>query len=258
MREAIERLARTAGEIALAHFHRLGDLGVEQKGPLDLVTAADREVERFLTDRLGQLFPDDGVFGEEGAARPGKSGRTWVLDPIDGTFNFVRGTDCWMISIGLHAEGRPIFGTVHAPVRGWTLSGGDGFAATRNGVPIAPPPAFDATRAVVGLGFHTTIAVPTRLAVIESVMVEAGMTFRHNGSAAMSLTEVALGESDGYIGLGEATWDVMGVMPVLAALGCVSTLDWPSTSLGDKLDFACGRNGFLEAIARVMPHVKAA
>ncbi len=258
MRDAIEGLARTAGEIALAHFRRPGDLGVEQKGPLDLVTAADREVERFLTDQLAQMFPDDGVFGEEGASRPGKSGRTWVLDPIDGTFNFVRGTDCWMISIGLHAEGRPVFGTVHAPVRGWMLSGGDGFAATRDGRPIPPPAAHDPSRAVAGLGFHTTIAVPTRLKIIESVMVDAGMTFRHNGSAAMSLSEVALGESDGYIGLGEATWDVMGVMPVLAALGLASTIDWPSTSLGDKLDFACGTNGFLEAIARVMPHLEAA
>lgn len=255
MRDAVEQLARDAGKVALGHFNRLATLGVESKGPLDLVTAADREVERFLTDRLAALFPDDGIFGEEGAARPGRSGRTWVLDPIDGTFNFVRGTDCWVVSIGLYAGGAPAFGVLHAPVRGWTLSGGVGAPARCDGVAIAAPRPFAPDRAVTGLGFHTTIPVATRLAVLETVMVEAGMTFRHNGSAAMSLAEIMLGESDGYVGLGEASWDVMGALPALTALGFETTLDWKRLTLSDKLDFACGTPAFLAAIAAVLPHL---
>jgi myo-inositol-1(or 4)-monophosphatase len=258
MRDEIERLARDAGEVALDFFGRRGRLGVEAKGPLDLVTAADREVERFLGDGLARLFPDDAIFGEEGAARPGRSGRTWVLDPIDGTFNFVRGTDCWVVSIGLHVDGKPAFGVLRAPVRGWTLSGGVDLPAMKDGVRLAAPPALAPDRAVAGVGFHTTIPIPTRLAVLETLMRDAGMTFRHNGSAAMSLAEVALGESDGYLGLGEASWDVMGALPILAALGLGTTLDWPRLGLGDKLDFACGAPAFLQAVAPVLPHIAGA
>jgi myo-inositol-1(or 4)-monophosphatase len=256
MRETVERLACDAGELALDHFGRLGELGVEAKGPLDLVTAADREVERFLTDGLARLFPDDGIFGEEGAARPGRSGRTWVLDPIDGTFNFVRGADCWAVSIGLHAAGAPAFGVLRAPVRGWTLSGGLGLPPLKDGRALPVPAAFAPDRAVAGVGFHTTIPIPTRLAVLEALMRDAGMTFRHNGSAAMSLAEVAFGESDGYVGLGEASWDVMGILPALAALGLGTTLDWTRIGLADKLDFACGSPAFLAAVAPVMPHLR--
>ena len=100
-------VARDAGKLAHRAF---GVSATKMKGRHDVVTEMDREVERFLTDRLAALFPDDGIFGEEGAARPGRSGRTWVLDPIDGTFNFVRGTDCWVVSIGLYAGGAPAFG----------------------------------------------------------------------------------------------------------------------------------------------------
>ncbi|MCP4384277.1 MAG: inositol monophosphatase, partial [Hyphomicrobiales bacterium] len=91
MHEHAESLVLEAGQIALSHFQRLSSIAVESKGHLDLVTLADRDVERFLTDGLRKAYPDDGVFGEEGSNHVGTSGRVWVVDPIDGTFNFVRG-----------------------------------------------------------------------------------------------------------------------------------------------------------------------
>ena len=109
---AVELLAREAGALALSHFKALGSVPVESKGHLDLVTAADQDVERFLTEGLVKIFPNDGIFGEEGAAHQGNSGRTWVIDPIDGTFNFVRGGDQWAISIGLYESAQPIFGVI--------------------------------------------------------------------------------------------------------------------------------------------------
>ena len=124
----VERLAREAGAVALSHFEALSTVPVVAKGHLDLVTAADQEVERFLTQGLGEAFPDDGIFGEEGAAQDGTSGRTWVLDPIDGTFNFVRGGDQWAISIGLYENGHPSFGVIFAPLRSQMLVGGIGLA----------------------------------------------------------------------------------------------------------------------------------
>ena len=107
-----------AGEIALRHFNSGPAADIEAKGPLDLVTAADREVEAFICKELVRNFPEDGIFGEGGSVVKGSSGRVWVIDPIDGTFNFVRGSQHWRISIGLFENGRPVFGAVNAPAYG--------------------------------------------------------------------------------------------------------------------------------------------
>jgi myo-inositol-1(or 4)-monophosphatase len=255
MREAVERLAREAGEIALRHFGRLGSAAVTSKHHLDLVTVADREVESFLSRGLLELYPDDGIYGEEGAASSGRSGRTWVIDPIDGTFNFVRGTDSWAISIGLYAEGRPLFGVVHAPVRRQTFSGGIEAQATCNGDALASLQPMQPSRAVTGLGFHIDIPIGRRMDVLRYVMEDASITFRHNGSAAISLIEIASGQSDGYIGLGEATWDVMGALPILSSIGAGTTLDWNRISLSSRLDFACGGLDFVALMSPLFPRV---
>jgi myo-inositol-1(or 4)-monophosphatase len=238
----IAELAREAGKLALTHFQRL--VSVESKGHLDLVTAADRAVELFLTERLRLLFPEDGIFGEEGAAVQGTSDRIWVLDPIDGTFNFVRGGDQWMVSIGLYEAGRPRFGVIHAPVRGQTITGGQGIEPKLNEVPIAAAPRFDRTRAAASVGFHTSIPIPERLEIMRFILDEARMTIRCCGSATISLMEVALGHVDGYVGVGESTWDVMAALPILAELGLHSTLDWTDIDLSAKLKFTVGTKEF--------------
>ncbi|AEI94597.1 MULTISPECIES: inositol monophosphatase family protein [Roseobacter] len=249
----IERLARDAGALALSHFRTLATVSVESKGHLDLVTAADQEVEAFITKRLIRDFPDDGVFGEEGAAHQGTSGRTWVIDPIDGTFNFVRGGDQWAISIGLYQGGRPSFGVIHAPVRDQTLVGGDGVPATLNGVPMAARAGLDENRAACGVGFHPVIPVAQRLHTLQFVLEDARMSFRCCGSATISLIEVALGQVDGYLGTGESTWDLMAALPILEQIGIVSTVDWSAIELNAKIRFACGTPEFLEAVAPIVP-----
>jgi myo-inositol-1(or 4)-monophosphatase len=250
---AIETLAREAGALAMSHFETLATVPVESKGHLDLVTAADQEVERFITERLICDFPDDGIFGEEGAAHQGRSGRVWVIDPIDGTFNFVRGGDQWAVSIGLYEGGRPTFGVMHAPVRAQTLVGGDGFPATLNGRLMAPRAGLDANRAACGVGFHPVIPVEQRLQTLRFVLEDARMSFRCCGSATMSLVEVALGQVDGYLGMGESTWDLMAALPILEQIGIVSTVDWAATDLTAKLRFACGTPEFLAAVEPLVP-----
>lgn len=249
----IETLAREAGALALSHFETLATVPVSSKGHLDLVTAADQEVERFITERLVRDFPDDGIFGEEGAAHEGKSGRVWVIDPIDGTFNFVRGGDQWAISIGLYDGARPTFGVIHAPVRNQTLMGGDGLAATLNGAPMAARSGLDPNRAACGVGFHPVIPVARRLQTLQFVLDDGRMSFRCCGSATISLIEVALGQVDGYLGMGESTWDLMAALPILEQIGIVSTVDWAATDLNDKLRFACGTPEFLKVVDPVVP-----
>lgn len=249
----IETLAREAGALALSHFETLATVSVESKGHLDLVTAADQDVEQFITRRLARDFPDDGIFGEEGAAHQGRSGRIWVIDPIDGTFNFVRGGDQWAVSIGLYQAGRPTFGVIHAPVRDQTLVGGDGLPATLNGAPMAQRAGLDANRAACGVGFHPVIPVERRLQTLRFVLEDARMSFRCCGSATISLIEVAVGQVDGYLGMGESTWDLMAAVPILEQIGITSTVDWSRTDLTDKLRFACGTPEFLQAVEPMVP-----
>jgi myo-inositol-1(or 4)-monophosphatase len=249
----ITELARDAGPIALAYFRKISTEAVESKGHLDLVTQADKDVEAFLTARIRAVFPDDGVFGEEGAAHEGTSGRLWVIDPIDGTFNFVRGNDQWAISIGLHERGRPVFGVIYAPARDELFAGGEGIAATRNNVELPARSGMDRRKAACGVGFHPVIPVDERLKTLRFIMEDAGMTFRCCGSATMSLAEVARGEVDGYIGTGESSWDLMAALPILSQIGIRSTVDWGNIDLRDKLRFACGTPEFLDLVAPLVP-----
>lgn len=246
-------LAREAGALALVHFQKIHNLRVESKGHLDLVTEADRAVEVFLTQRLNAAFPDDGLFGEEGAAHQGTSGRLWVIDPIDGTFNFVRGNDHWAISIGLHEAGRPVFGVIYAPARDELYVGGDGIGAELNGMALEQRSGIDRDRAACGVGFHPVIPVAQRLETLRFIMEEGGMAFRCGGSATMALAEVARGEVDGYIGTGESSWDLMAALPILKQIGIESTVDWVDIDLSEKLRFACGTPEFLALVAPLVP-----
>lgn len=237
----LEELAQEAGTLALSHFRNSTRAPVEEKGHLDLVTRADREVEALLRQRLQQICPEDAIYGEEGTSVAGSSGRTWVLDPIDGTFNFVRGGADWAVSVGLYEGGRPAFGVVHAPVRQITLSGGGAIPAQLNGAPLPklnpPTPGLGS----IGVGFHPQMANEARLEILRFLWDDMGSTMRCSGSSTLSIVDVALGETDAYVALGDATWDVMAALPILRTLGGTDTIDWSRTRLTDKLRFACGR-----------------
>lgn len=244
----VEAIARNAGELALAHFATLSDIKVEQKGHLDLVTRADREVEDRLITSLHQQFPDDGIYGEEGGNIRGNSGRTWVIDPIDGTFNFVRGGQDWAISIGLFEDSKPKFGVIYAPVQDLLLIGGEDIESRMNGFKLKDLPDFVHSRASTGIGLHPSITSNKRLEVIRFIYEDLNISFRNYGSAVLSLIAVARGECDGYLSLGDATWDVMAALPILANLGVVDTIDWSQTRLDEKLCFACGSEAFLTRV----------
>nr|ASK43192.1 arabinose phosphate phosphatase [Agrobacterium deltaense] len=241
----VEKIARKAGERALDHFRSLSSLPVETKGHLDLVTEADKDVEAFLIGSLREAFPDDGIMGEESGEIAGTSGRVWVIDPIDGTFNFVRGGQNWAISIGLYENRRPSFGVIYAPVRDLILVGGKTVPTRLNGQPIKPLPALDMSRA--STGFSRFISDDLKI------------SFRFCGAATLSMIEVAMGETDGYVSLGDLTWDVMAALPILGHLGISNTIDWEDRiDLSSKLRFACGSEEFLSKVRPLIEKVSAA
>ncbi|GIU84624.1 MAG: histidinol-phosphatase [Acidimicrobiales bacterium] len=128
------RLTEDASRIALRWF---GDssLKVERKADGTPVTAADREIESALRRRLGELFPADGIAGEEDEDRPGTSGRCWVIDPIDGTKAFTHGVPLFSTLLALEIGCTPVLGVIHMPALGETVAGATGIGAFHNGVP---------------------------------------------------------------------------------------------------------------------------
>jgi myo-inositol-1(or 4)-monophosphatase len=249
MYEAIEPIAREAGALAAKYFDRLSALTVESKGHLDLVSEADREVEKLIGERLRAAFPGDGIFGEEGVAEASRSGRAWIVDPIDGTFNFLRGSDHWAISIGLRDGTHPSFGAVYVPKRDQLLIGGAGQGARLNGKTLPKSAGLDRAKAACSVGFHPSIPTDEQTEALRFILDDARMTFRNTGSAVTGLIDVATGAVDGYLGLGISTWDLMAMVPILTELDVHTTLDWNAIALDDKLRFACGTPEFLEIFA---------
>jgi fructose-1,6-bisphosphatase/inositol monophosphatase family enzyme len=129
-------LVRDAGRLA-ARMRADGLTGQRKTSVSDVVTAADRAAEQLITDRLARERPDDAVVGEEGTDRPGTSGRSWVIDPVDGTFNFVRGLTWWCSAIALRGPDDVLLGAVHHPHDDALFVGGPTLPSTRDGVPLA-------------------------------------------------------------------------------------------------------------------------
>ena len=141
LREFAEALAVRAGDGALAGRRRLGVgqpvVHDTKSSPTDPVTEYDRSAERLIVEGIRRSRPDDAIVGEEGAAHPGTSGLHWLVDPIDGTANFVYDLPHWCTSIAVVDDDGPLAGAVYAPVLGELFSAARGDGATLNGSPIS-------------------------------------------------------------------------------------------------------------------------
>ncbi|MGI8745653.1 MAG: inositol monophosphatase family protein [Bryobacteraceae bacterium] len=131
--EIAEQASRAAAELATRYQP---GIQAESKADLSPVTHADRECELLMSRLLSEAFPEDGLLGEEGARVESSSGRRWIIDPIDGTRDYVRGNPLWANLIALEAGGEVVVGVVNLPVLGGLYSASKGFGAYRNGLPI--------------------------------------------------------------------------------------------------------------------------
>ncbi|MDX1655193.1 MAG: inositol monophosphatase, partial [Candidatus Competibacteraceae bacterium] len=131
---AAREIVREAGALARCHFHNLASLTVEAKGHQDPVSEADRAVERLIVERIRARFPQDTVLGEEYGGRPGRA--VWVIDPIDGTANFLRGLPFFCVSIAFVEDGVIRVGVIFDPVRDELFSAREGGGACCNDRPI--------------------------------------------------------------------------------------------------------------------------
>jgi myo-inositol-1(or 4)-monophosphatase len=187
------------------------------KGPQDWVTEADGAVERFISERLAAAFPTDGFQGEEGGISRGGTLR-WVVDPIDGTANYMRGSRRFCISVACLEERTPLIGVIVAPALGETYIARQGGGAMLNGTPLRAAETTALDRAVVEVGWSPRRPNQDFLALCEKLLAK-GATLRHGGSGTLGLAEVAAGRADAYIELHINLWDVAAALVLLTEAG---------------------------------------
>jgi myo-inositol-1(or 4)-monophosphatase len=203
-----ERAAQAAGGLLLERFHGIASGVSTKSSATDPVSDADRDAEALITSLLRSERPADGLVGEEGAEATGESGLEWVVDPLDGTVNFLYGIPQWAVSIACRDGARTLAAVVHDPLRGETFSAARGQGCRLDGAPLRlgddPPPL---ARALVGTGF-SYVAEERRLqtAIVARVLPLA-RDIRRAGSAALDLAWVAAGRLDAFYEHGLAEWD---------------------------------------------------
>jgi myo-inositol-1(or 4)-monophosphatase len=210
-------LAREAGVLAASSRAGLGAL--ETKRPMDYATQADHAVEQLIRSRITDRF-GDAVIGEEDGGAP--ASLVWVVDPIDGTVNYIHGSPRWCVSIGLLVEGEPTIGVVYAPDEGRLFAGLRGAGATVNGAPIRVSGLRHGASPVVETGWSPRRPLSAYGRLIAG-LVESQIEFRRLGSGALGMVDAACGRNDGYVELHINAWDVLaGIVLVREAGGWVS------------------------------------
>ena len=208
---------------ALAARIRDEGLDVEEKtSGSDIVTQADLAAERLIVERLTAERPDDAIVGEEGTARPGTSGRTWVIDPVDGTYNFTRGSDWWCSAIALRDEADVLLGAVHHPARGETWLGGPDLPSTRNGARLGPLPDTPANARCATTYLHPPF-FKAEVGVAFARGLEQVGTLRMLGSGTMDAMAIASGRWDVLFQHSVEDWDRLPGAAVIRGAGGSST-----------------------------------
>ena len=215
--DAACRLAAEAGEIALRMRPPPGAAAGSLKGHQDWLSAADGAVERFLSDNLAVLFPGDGFQGEEGGIARGGA-RRWVVDPIDGTANYVRGRPRFCVSLALLDDAEALIGVIAAPALGETFTAMKDAGATLNGAPIRAAATDSLDRALVEVGYSSRLPFAEPLALAERLNA-AGAMPRMGGSGALGLADVACGRLDAYVERHINLWDVAAALAILREAG---------------------------------------
>ena len=215
-------LAREAGALALRMRHDVAVVDAKSS-PTDVVTAADRAVEELLVAELRRARPEDGLLGEEGGAIGGTSGLTWVIDPIDGTVNYLYGIPQWAVSIGLEDGSGAVVGVVYDPSKGelWQAVRGEG--ACLNGVPLACSTATDLAQSLVGTGFGYDARRRSAQSRVLPDLLPKVRDIRRLGSGALDLCSVAAGRLDGYYEQGLSAWDLSAGALIAREAGAVVT-----------------------------------
>lgn len=231
------KAARQGGNVLLRNINKLDALNVVEKGRLDYASEVDADAEKAVIKELKRAYPDYSVLGEESGGQAGKNGRyTWVVDPLDGTSNYLRGFPHYCVSIALVDNGEPTDAVIFDPLRNELFTASRGSGAQLNERRIRVTDRKDLSGATLATGFapRERARAGAQLECVRELLVQAE-DVRRTGSAALDLAYVACGRSDAYFEAGVKAWDIAaGVLLVREAGGKVC--DYRGANLA-RMDF---------------------
>ncbi|MEL7450102.1 MAG: inositol monophosphatase family protein [Pseudomonadota bacterium] len=247
------RAANKAGDLIVRYSNRVHDLEVHSKGRNDFVTEIDRQAEREIIDTIRQTHPDHAFLGEEGGRVGDSEEFVWIIDPLDGTTNFLHGFPVFAVSLALKVRGRIEHAVVYDPLRQETFSASRGAGAVLNGRRIRVGRRKGLDGALIGTGFPYREGddVDRYLGMFREVMTRAS-GIRRPGAAALDLAYVAAARLDGFWELNLQAWDIAGgALLVREAGGMVSDIDGSESYLDSGNVVAGSPKVFKELLAVV-------
>jgi len=192
---------------------------------IDIATQMDRDSEKMIVDLLLAARPTDGIIGEEGSSRTSSTGITWVIDPIDGTVNYLYGLPGWSVSIAAKDESGVLVGVVHSPTIGSTWTAIRDAGSFFNMRPIRCNADVSLDRALIGTGFAYDVKARVGQGKVVASLLPKIRDLRRMGSAAVDICYVAMGAFDGYFEFGLKEWDLAAASLVATESGALISTD---------------------------------
>jgi myo-inositol-1(or 4)-monophosphatase len=216
--------ARKAGEIILGHAGRLSRSDIASKRTFDFVTQVDLESEQAVIRTIRERFPDHLFYTEESLKESREGGCRWIVDPLDGTTNFIHGYPVLSVSIALERDGEVVVGVIYDPLRSelFTAVKGEGARLDGRELSVSPPRPLNECVVLTGFPFRMKEHTSMYLEMFRNIFLKVG-DLRRCGSAALDLAYVAAGRGDGFFEIGLGAWDVAaGSLMVREAGGLVT------------------------------------
>ncbi|NIL95326.1 MAG: inositol monophosphatase [Woeseiaceae bacterium] len=244
--------ARRAGTVLIRKMNNLEKLSVEEKGHNDYVSDADRAAEQTVIDCILKHYPDHAILAEESGVQ-GESDTVWIIDPLDGTTNFLHGFPVFAVSVGVQVNGRIEHGVIYDPLRQELFTASRGQGAQLDGRRIRVSGQLHLERALIGTGFPFREADKEITPYLDmlSKVIHNTSGVRRPGAAALDLAYVAAGRLDGFWETGLAPWDLAaGSLMIREAGGIVSGLDGSENFL-DTGHILCGTPKIYAGLAKL-------
>ncbi len=222
LRDLAVDLSSQAGEVHLRRH--TGDVDSKSTAT-DPVSQVDRDAEQIITAGIGRARPDDGILGEEGTDTHGNSGFRWVIDPLDGTVNYLYGFPSHSVSIAVELDGVPIIGVVYDTAHDEMYVAQIDGATTKNGDNVQVTSCQDLSIALIGTGFGYDPDLRKQQALILAEFLPLVRDIRRAGSCAIDLCSVASGRLDGFYEIGVQWWDVAAGIAIVRSAGGIAVYE---------------------------------
>jgi myo-inositol-1(or 4)-monophosphatase len=254
------RAARNAGEIIVRSMNRLESLQIHSKGRNDFVTEVDKAAEREIMAHISKHYPDHAFLAEESGETAGKKGGTetvWIIDPLDGTTNFLHGFPQFSVSIACRHRGRLEHAVVYDPLRQeiFTASHGQGAHLENHRIRVSKQRTLDGALVATGFPYRSNVHYIDAYLAMLKVVMEQSAGVRRPGSAALDLAYVACGRVDAFWEIGLAPWDTAaGLLLIQEAGGRTGTLTGAPYNHGGNI-VAGSPKVYTALIEALAPHV---